>query len=109
MATHCSILLRRIPWTEESRGLQSMGSQRVGRDRVNAPTQDAKCTRTLQIDMAELLLCSLCIFTTEGKAKCRSEVSESNDVTFSFLIKVLRLQVKNSWDTACLTLKYPLF
>ena len=25
MATHSSILVRRIPWTEEPRGLQSMG------------------------------------------------------------------------------------
>ena len=32
MATHCSILAWRIPWTEELGGLQSMGSQRVGRD-----------------------------------------------------------------------------
>ena len=30
MATHSSILAWRIPWTEESGGLQSMGSQRVG-------------------------------------------------------------------------------
>ena len=30
MATHSSILARRIPWTEEPGGLQSMGSQRVG-------------------------------------------------------------------------------
>ena len=29
MATHSSILARRIPWTEKPRGLQSMGSQRV--------------------------------------------------------------------------------
>ena len=32
MATHSSILPWRIPWTEESGGLQSMGSQRVGHD-----------------------------------------------------------------------------
>ena len=32
MATHSSILARRIPWTEESGGLQFMGSQRVGHD-----------------------------------------------------------------------------
>ena len=32
MATHSSILARRIPWTEEPGGLQSMGSQRVRRD-----------------------------------------------------------------------------
>ena len=30
VATHSSILAWRIPWTEESGGLQSMGSKRVG-------------------------------------------------------------------------------
>ena len=35
MATHCSILVWRIPWTEESGGLQSMGSQRVSHDWIN--------------------------------------------------------------------------
>ena len=30
IATHSSILIWRIPWTEELGGLQSMGSQRVG-------------------------------------------------------------------------------
>ena len=33
MATHSSILVWRIPWTEEPGGLQSMGSQRVGHTR----------------------------------------------------------------------------
>ena len=32
MATHSSILAWRIPWTKESGGLQSTGSQRVGHD-----------------------------------------------------------------------------
>ena len=32
MATHSSIIAWKIPWTEESGGLQSMGSQRVGHD-----------------------------------------------------------------------------
>ena len=32
MATHSSILVRRIPWTEEPGRLQSMGSHRVGHD-----------------------------------------------------------------------------
>ena len=32
MATHSSILAWRIPWTEESGGMQSTGSQRVGHD-----------------------------------------------------------------------------
>ena len=30
MATHSSILARKIPWTEEPGGLWSIGSQRVG-------------------------------------------------------------------------------
>ena len=32
MGTHSSILAWEIPWTEESGGLQSMGSQRVQQD-----------------------------------------------------------------------------
>ena len=32
MAIPSSILACRIPWTQEPGGLQSMGSQRVGRD-----------------------------------------------------------------------------
>ena len=32
MATHSSVLIWRIPWTEEPGGLQSVGSRRVGHD-----------------------------------------------------------------------------
>ena len=32
MATHSRILDRKIPWTEEPGGLQSMGSQKIGHD-----------------------------------------------------------------------------
>ena len=32
MATHSSTLARKIPWTEEPSGLQSVGSQRFGHD-----------------------------------------------------------------------------
>ena len=32
IATHSSILAWRITWTEEPRGVQSVGSQRVGHD-----------------------------------------------------------------------------
>ena len=34
MATHSSILVRKIPWTEEPAGLESMKSQRVGMTEV---------------------------------------------------------------------------
>ena len=43
MATHPSILAWRIPWTEEPRGLQSMGSKRVRHHRMtNIHTQITK-------------------------------------------------------------------
>ena len=32
MATHSSVLARKILWTEEPGGLQSVGSQRMGQD-----------------------------------------------------------------------------
>ena len=38
MATHCSILAWRIPWTEEPGGLQSTGLQRVRQDKVTKHT-----------------------------------------------------------------------
>ena len=38
MATHSSILAWRIPWTEESGSIQSMGLQRVGNDWVTLPS-----------------------------------------------------------------------
>ena len=34
MATHSSVLARKIPWTEEPGGPQSTGSQRVGHNRA---------------------------------------------------------------------------
>ena len=37
MATYSSILVWRIPWTEEPGWLLSMGLQRVGRDRATNP------------------------------------------------------------------------
>ena len=37
MATHSSVLVWRIPWTEESGGLQSRELQRVGHDLATRP------------------------------------------------------------------------
>ena len=39
MATHSSMLICEIPWTEESGGLQSMGLQRVRHDLVTKQQQ----------------------------------------------------------------------
>ena len=38
MATHCSILAPRIPWTVEPGWLQSLGLQRVGHDWATSPS-----------------------------------------------------------------------
>ena len=48
MATHSSILAWRIPWTEKPGGLQSMGLERVGHDRV---TNIHTHTCSLKLDM----------------------------------------------------------
>ena len=42
MVTDSSILTWEIPWTEEPGGLQSMGSQRVGRDLATKQQQQQK-------------------------------------------------------------------
>ena len=42
MAPQTSILAWRIPWTEETGGLQSMGSQRVGHDWVTKNNNNKK-------------------------------------------------------------------
>ena len=42
MAIHASCFARRIPWTEEPGGLQSMGSQRVKHDCVTNKILEAE-------------------------------------------------------------------
>ena len=37
MATHSSILAKKIPWAEEPGGLQSVEPQRVGHDQARTP------------------------------------------------------------------------
>ena len=46
MATHSSVLAWRIPWTEESSKLQSMGSRRVGHNRATNMLDDIPNTLT---------------------------------------------------------------
>ena len=50
MATHSSILVWRIPWTEEPGGLQSMESQKVGHDYVtNASGPEERLLQTMKL------------------------------------------------------------
>ena len=44
MATHSSILVWRMQWTEEPSGLQSMGSQRVRHDWATTLRVNLKCS-----------------------------------------------------------------
>ena len=46
MATHSSILVWRIPWTEDTGGLQSMGLQRVGHDLATKRQQSHQATNS---------------------------------------------------------------
>ena len=62
MTTHSSILAQRIPWTEESGKLQSMGSRRAGHDWT---TNTFTCTGT----------CSLIYVFSKLMANFRNTVS----------------------------------
>ena len=52
MAPHSSILAWEIPWTEEPGRLQSLGSQRVGRDLVTEQPPSKTYLKTLNIDIS---------------------------------------------------------
>ena len=55
MATHCSILAWRIPWTEETGRLPSMALQRVGRDWARMHTALLVCFAHPSVYMTMLL------------------------------------------------------
>ena len=47
MKTHSSILAQKIPWTEETSGLQSIGLQRAGHDLMTEHEQEASLDHQL--------------------------------------------------------------
>ena len=55
MATHSSILAWRIPWTEEPGGLQSVGLQRVGHNRVTSLSSKFQVYNTLWLTIVTLM------------------------------------------------------
>ena len=57
MATHFSILLWRIPWTEEPGGLQFMGSQKIGYDRVTDYNLDSDRSHYCLLSVSRALKC----------------------------------------------------
>ena len=63
MTTHSSILIWKIPWTEEPGGLQSMGSQRVGHDWVTEHTHGA----ILELEKILEQILNICAYTKDSK------------------------------------------
>ena len=60
MAAHSSILVWRIPWTEEPGRLQSMGSQRVTTERLtHTHTQEGKRTGVMPVLLGPSILVML--------------------------------------------------
>ena len=69
MTTYSSILAWRVPWTEEPRGLQSMGSQRVHHDilyytkcRYICPNLPVPPTPSSFLGIMDLFFMSVCLF-----------------------------------------------
>ena len=59
IATHSSILAHRIPWIEESDGLQSTESQRVGHDRATNTHRENSVQFMVVIIVNLSLLCCI--------------------------------------------------
>ena len=61
MATHSSILAWKIPWTEETGGLQSTGSQRIGHDCVTKWQQYLKTSQIRLVVVLNSMILKYCI------------------------------------------------
>ena len=57
MAAHSCVLAWRIPWTEESGGLQSMGWQRVGKDFADIAYKPMPSFRTVPSHLEKMSCC----------------------------------------------------
>jgi hypothetical protein len=77
---YSSILARKIPWTEETDGLQSLGSQRVGHDRACTHTRvgiGGECGRVRGTQTDEL---------GKRKRKWTQEQSQGVESTFLYFV-----------------------
>ena len=72
MTAHSSILTWRIPWTEKPCRLQSMGSQRIGQNRV------IKCA--FSVHFISLLLTQIYRFLFSSPAKPQHKMKDSNNL-----------------------------
>ena len=71
MATHSSILAWRIPWTEESGGLQSVESQRVGHNWATKHST-AGIDIKAQLSISPLLAALILPYASEQHHPCTS-------------------------------------
>ena len=62
MVTHSSILAWKITWTEESGGLQSLGSQRVEHEHTRRPGLESRVCHLLAVPPSSTYLTSLILF-----------------------------------------------
>ena len=64
MATHSSVLAWEIPWTEETSGLQSMGSQRVRHNLATEQQQIKIIPRMIIITTADIYVLTFQVYFT---------------------------------------------
>ena len=94
MATHSSILIWEIPWTEEPSGLQSMGSQRVERfwstEHEHQPALEHRGMEDVRPEASVLWLltlsdsCSLCVSGLRPVSKAGMTLGEANSSISGF-------------------------
>ena len=101
MATHCSILTWRIPWTEEPGGLQSIVSQRVGHDWDTKPPPPVHMCSYFSTSSPTLVNFCSC------HSSCFSGMRWSHCVCFYWSIVNLHFCVVSSGQqNDCYTYKY---
>ena len=76
MATHSSVLTRKIPWTEAPHGLQSMGSQR-GRHNLATKPQQTLMTMTV-------FYCSVCM-SILGQRFCFIHTGDVSNTEYTYI------------------------
>ena len=91
MAAHSSILAWKIPWTEEPRWLQSMGSQRVGHDWAS----EHVCFLNYHYSLSVQLLSRVWLFVTPWTAAPQDFLSITNSWSLFKLMSIESVMASN--------------